>query len=247
MKPLHRLCVAMLAGLWLGGCALQPGTSGAGEAGLPPGFVHLPARLPDAQFDIRYFGSDNFVGRPVAGYLAPTCILSAPAADALAAVQAELRAQGMVLKIFDCYRPQTAVNDFVGWGRDLADQRTKPAYYPEVPKGELFARGYIAEQSGHSRGSTVDLTVVVVDRARARDVRGEPLANGELDMGSAFDFFGVRSHTENPDVPWAVRHNRLWLRALMERHGFGNLPEEWWHFTLRDEPHPARYFDFPVR
>ena len=188
-------CVAAAA---LSACAV-PG--GSAPALLPVGFVHLTARVPDALQDMHYHGTNNFVGRPVAAYEAPHCILSEPAARALQAAQAELRPQGMTLKVFDCYRPQAAVDDFVRWGRDLADQTTKPAFYPDVPKEELFKRGYIAEKSGHSRGSTVDLTAVVLNAQR----------------------------------------------ALLQRHGFRNLPEEWWHYTLQNEPYPETYFNFSVR
>ncbi len=215
---------------------------------LPVGFVHLDAWVPDAIQDMRYHGANNFLGRPVAAYEAARCILSEPAARALQAAQAELRPQGMTLKVFDCYRPQAAVDDFVRWGRDLEDQKTKPMFYPDVPKEELFKRGYIAEKSGHSRGSTVDLTVVVLDAQRASQVvRGPLMKDGEVDMGTPFDWFGVQSHTDNPTMAPNVQHNRHWLRALLQRHGFRNLPEEWWHHTLQNEPYPDRYFRFSVR
>ncbi len=227
--------------LWL---AAAPGLAAA----LPEGFVDVPEMIPDARYDIRYLGSENFIGRPVAGYERATCILSAPAAEALAAVQREAMLNGLTLKIFDCFRPQRAVDDFVRWGRDLQDLKMKTAYYPRVPKDELFERGYIAEKSGHSRGSTVDLTLVVTDPARATQVLQGPITVGaEADMGSPFDLFDPRSHTENPDMPAHVRHNRAWFAALMDHHGFSNLPEEWWHYTLRDEPYPDRFFDFPVK
>jgi len=214
----------------------------------PAGFVRLADTVPDIVEDMRYHGSRNFLGRPVAGYHAPRCILHQAAAHALRAVQAEVRPLGLSFKVFDCYRPQTAVDDFVRWGRDLSDQQAKAEYYPAVPKPELFQRGYIAEKSGHSRGGTVDLTLVVVDAGRAGGVlRGMLLNGAEVDMGSPFDLFDVRSHTDNPDLASEVRHNRRWLRALLERHGFRNLPEEWWHYTLRQEPYPDRYFDFDVR
>lgn len=215
---------------------------------LPDGFVDVPTVIPDARYDIRYTGSENFVGRPVAGYERSTCILSQPAADALMQVQREVAESGLTLKIFDCFRPQRAVDDFVRWGRDVDDLKMMSAYYPRVPKSELFERGYIAEKSGHSRGSTVDLTLVVTNPARAEKVLQGPLGvEAEVDMGSPFDLFDPRSHTANPDMPAHVRHNRAWFAALMDRHGFNNLPEEWWHYTLRDEPHPERFFDFPVK
>ncbi len=230
----------------LAACA-APGAPTPDQA-MPTGFVPLAALVPDAVQDMRYHGPNNFLGRPVAAYEAATCILSQPAARALQAVQAELRTQGLALKVFDCYRPQAAVDDFVRWGRDLSDQKTKANFYPDVPKAELFQRGYIAEKSGHSRGSTVDLTAVVVNAQRAsKTVRG-PLADGvDVDMGTPFDWFGVQSHTDNPALAPDVQDNRRWLRALLQRHGFRNLPEEWWHYTLQNEPYPERYFNFIVR
>ena len=238
---------AVLLAALLAGCAV-PAAGPDQASALPAGFVYLHAVAPEVQQDMRYHGSHNFMGRPVAGYQAPTCILSEPTARALQAAQAQLRPQGLTLKVFDCYRPQTAVNDFVRWGRDLSDQKAKSAYYPAVPKQELFQRGYIAEKSGHSRGSTVDLTLVVLDGLRAsKAVRG-PLADGqEVDMGSPFDLFDARSHTDNPHLSPDVQHNRHWLRALLAQQGFRNLPEEWWHYTLNHEPYPDSYFDFAVR
>ena len=237
-------CIAAAA---LTACAV-PGAPPTAEQAMPAGFVHLTALVPDALQDMRYHGAANFVGRPVAAYDAPVCILSEPAARALQAVQAELRPQGLTLKVFDCYRPQAAVDDFVRWGRDVADQKTKPAFYPNVPKQELFQRGYIAEKSGHSRGSTVDLTAVVLNAKRASQAIRGPLADGmEVDMGTPFDWFGVESHTDNPAQAPDIKHNRHWLRTLLQRHGFRNLPEEWWHYTLHSEPYPERYFNFSVR
>ena len=223
-------------------------SGGAFAAALPDGFVDVPSILPEARYDIRYIGSENFLGRPVAGYERATCILSQPAADALAKVQREAAENGLTLKIFDCFRPQRAVDDFVRWGQDLDDLKGMAAYYPRVPKSELFERGYIAAKSGHSRGSTVDLTLLVTNPASAEQVLQGPLEpDAEVDMGSPFDLFDPRSHTANPAMPAHVRHNRAWFAALMDRHGFNNLPEEWWHYTLRDEAHPQTFFDFPVK
>ena len=244
-SPRWQVWAVATAAAVLTGCAHQSSTKTDAQA---PDLVPLSQVVPQAQQDMRYFGANNFMGRPIAGYEAPACWLSRPAAMSLAKVQQALAAQGMTLKVFDCYRPQTAVDDFVRWGKDLQDQKTKAQYYPNVPKEELFTRGYIAEKSGHSRASTVDLTVAVVDSQRASQVVKGPLRNGgEVDMGTPFDMFDVRSHTENPDMSPDVRHNRLWLRALMDQHGWNNLPEEWWHFTLRDEPYPKQFFDVPVR
>lgn len=239
---------AVVLWLALAGCAQRTGLEAPMGSGGRDELVPLSALAPDVQQDMRYHGAHNFMGRPVVGYEAPRCWLSRPAAQALRGVQDELRPQGLRLKVFDCYRPQRAVDDFVRWGRDAADQKTKAAYYPRVPKEELFQRGYIAERSGHSRASTVDLTLVVADSLRARRVLRGPLADTEeVDMGTPFDLFDTRSHTEDRSQPPDVRHNRLWLRALMQRHGWRNLPEEWWHYTLQAEPFPERYFDQPVR
>lgn len=198
-------------------------------ATLPPDFVSLETLSPGVELDIRYYGSQNFLARPVDGYAAPRCLLSKKAALALAAVQSELSQTGKRLRVFDCYRPQRAVDDFVRWGSDLSDQRGKASYYPKVDKSRVFELGYIATRSGHSRGSTVDLTI------------------DGLDMGTPFDFFDERSHTDFAALPARAKANRRLLRSLMEKQGFKNLPEEWWHYTLNDEPYPSTYFDFEVR
>jgi D-alanyl-D-alanine dipeptidase len=217
----------------------------AAPPSLPDGFVYLDTLAPKVRQEMHYAGSDNFVGRPLAGYLAARCILTQQAATRLARIENELSAKGLGLRIFDCYRPQRAVNDLLQWSKDPSDQINKTRYYPQVPKDQLFARGYIIEKSGHTRGSTVDLTVEV--RTPGAAVPGKIKPNGELDMGTAFDWFGEASHTDNPNQPVDVRANRRWFTDLMARHGFRNLPEEWWHYTLVDEPFPDTYFDFPVR
>ncbi|MBS0402362.1 MAG: M15 family metallopeptidase [Proteobacteria bacterium] len=243
----RRLGAGAALALALAGCA-GPAPTSTPTHEPAPDLVPLHTLAPTVQQDMRYFGSHNFMGRRVAGYEAPRCWLSRPAAQALAAVQRDLASWGLGLKVFDCYRPQAAVDDFVRWGADLSDQRTKAEYYPRVPKSELFARGYIAERSGHSRASTVDLSLVVLDAAAARTVLLGPIADGhEIDMGTPFDLFDERSHTDNPTLGVTERHNRQWLRAVMQRHGWRNLPEEWWHYTLQNEPYPDRYFKRPVR
>jgi D-alanyl-D-alanine dipeptidase len=219
---------------------------------IPTGFVHLTDIARSVRLEIRYHGSNNFLGRPVSGYHAPTCILSTSAARKLAQVQRALRPQGLSLKVFDCYRPQQAVNDFGLWAQDANDQKAKSEYYPRVPKEALFELGYLAEKSGHSRGSTVDLTLVALASplsvgAPVLPTRGPLLGNGEVDMGTPFDLFDVHSHTDNPDIPADARHNRQFLKALMNQHGFKGIAEEWWHFTMDDEPYPDSYFNFPVR
>lgn len=193
---------------------------------------------PSIRTDIRYAGSDNFVGEPVDGYEAPKCLLSRQAAGALAEVQRHQAARGLGLLVYDCYRPQRAVDDFVRWAKDTADVRTKDGHYPRVPKSRLFEEGYIASRSGHSRGSTVDLTMVRI----AEDGSAKP-----FDMGTPFDFFDPRAHTESPDVTPLEHQNRERLRAAMSAGGFENYAGEWWHYTLRDEPYPDTYFDVVVR
>lgn len=201
----------------------------------PDGFVDAASVVPGLRVEMRYTGSHNFVGRPINGYAAPVCILTHEAADALARAQAELATRGLGLKVFDCYRPQRAVEHFARWARDLDDQGTKAEFYPNVDKTRLFELGYIAERSGHSRGSTVDLTIV-------------DLASGaEIDMGTPFDLFDTRSWPTDESVSAEARANRLMLQTLMRTHGFRSLREEWWHFTLNGEPHLDTYFDFVVQ
>ena len=248
--------LACATALLIAGCASNKGadapnaSQNAAQATqpAPADLVALRSLAPDVQQDMRYAGPHNFMGRRVAGYEAGECWLSQRAAGSLAVLQGELMKLGLSLKVFDCYRPQTAVNDFVRWGKDLSDQKNKDMYYPRVPKSELFKRGYIAEKSGHSRASTVDMTLVIKNAQRASQYVRGPLADGiEVDMGTPFDLFDEQSHTENTRQSPDVKHNRLWLRAVMQQHGWKNLPEEWWHYTLVNEPYPNQYFDVPVR
>jgi D-alanyl-D-alanine dipeptidase len=187
---------------------------------------------------MRYASPDNFVGAPIDGYEKARCLLTVPAAEALALVQEDLAAQGYGLRVFDCYRPQRAVDHFVRWSRDPTDTRTRDRYYPGMEKSELLENGYIATLSGHSRGSTVDLTVVVLDD----EGPGTP-----LDMGTPFDFFDPRSNTESPEITPLQLENRLRLRDAMAARGFENFPLEWWHYTIQFEPYPDDYWDVPVR
>jgi len=199
--------------------------------------VDITSVAASVRLDIRYAGPDNFVGEPVEGYAAPKCLLSSEAAAALDRVQADLAEQRLSLLVFDCFRPQRAVDHFVRWAEDTADLRTKAEYYPGVAKSRLFDEGYIAERSGHSRASTIDLTLATL----AEDGTATP-----IDMGTPFDFFDPLSHTESPDITPDQLTNRLLLRGAMEAGGFRNYPSEWWHYTLRDEPYPDDYFDVPV-
>lgn len=201
----------------------------------PADFVDAAEVVDGLVVDMRYYGDNNFVGTRIDGYEAPRCLLTEEAATAMAKVQRDLAEEELGLKVFDCYRPQRAVRHFVRWAKDPADTRHKAAYYPEVDKSDLFEQGYIVESSGHSRGSTVDVTLVRLDNG------------SELDMGTPYDFFGKESWPDDTSVTEEQRLNRTLLADIMTRHNFKPLEEEWWHFTLADEPYPDTYFDFPVR
>lgn len=224
------------------------------EANVSPedssGFVDLSEFAPDVILEIRYYSDYNFVGRRIAGYEEPCALMTREAALALKAVAEDVKEQGYKLKIYDAYRPQMAVDYFVEWAGDLDDIRMKPYFYPETDKEVLFEEGYIASRSGHSKGSTVDLTLVDIATGK------------EVDMGSSFDYFGSKSHLDwcgNPDIGEYVGaigegeiseeqfNNRMILRNAMVKHGFRPIDTEWWHFTLEEEPYPDIYFNFPVR
>ena len=236
-----------------------PTTSALSQDKMPDTFVDISEVIDDIGLEIRYFGDHNFLGTNVDGYLAPKCYLTRPAARALAGVQKDLRRFSLSLKIYDCYRPQMAVDHFVRWAKDIDDTKMKKEFYPTVDKRHLFRDGYIDSRSGHSRGSTVDLTIVPVPApAQPVYVAGQPLAEctlpqGErfadntIDMRTGFDCFDEWSHPENPRVAVPQRINRLLLKTLMEKHGFRHYDKEWWHFTLNGEPYPDTYFNFPVQ
>ncbi|MBQ9697564.1 MAG: M15 family metallopeptidase, partial [Acidaminococcaceae bacterium] len=198
------------------------------------GFVLLTDVVPDAILEIRYYSTYNFVGDRIEGYRQPTALLTKEAAQALKAVSDDVKRKGYRLKIYDAYRPQMAVSHFMRWAQDFKDTRMKPYFYPELKKDVLFPLGYIAEHSGHSRGSTVDLTLF--------DMKTEK----EVDMGGTFDYFGELSHPDYRGITRQQYKNRMILRKAMLAHGFKPLAEEWWHFTLKDEPYPDTYFTFPV-
>jgi len=222
----------------------------------PKGFVHLDEAVPDAVLEIRYYTTYNFVGDRIDGYERPTALLTVEAAEALKAVSDDAMAQGYRLKIYDAYRPRRAIAHFMKWAADAGDTRMKAYFYPNLDKLALFAQGYIVEKSGHSRGSTVDLTLF--DMASEKDV----------DMGGTFDWFGQESHPawcgnpetgvytggfsgDTPPVGGKINavqfRNRMTLREFMLRHGFKPIDEEWWHFTLAAEPYPDTYFTHPVK
>lgn len=202
---------------------------------MPAGFVDVQQQIPSIRVELAYAGHHNFVGRPIDGYLANKAILSTEATKALKKVQRELAQQGLGLKIFDAYRPKKAVRHFYRWSQNPRDQKTKKTYYPDIDKPQLFRQGYIARKSSHSRGSTLDLTLVRLDSGKM------------LDMGTIFDFFGTRSWYQSKQVSPRQKANRRLLRQTMMKHGFEPYPQEWWHFTLAKEPWPDRYFDFDVR
>jgi len=230
------------------------------DPGAPSDFVALRDVDPSIIEEIRYSTPHNFIGEPVTGYRAPVCILTRPAAEALSRAQQRFIERGYTLKVYDCYRPQQAVNDFVDWATDLSDQRMKPEFYPRVDKANLFSDGYIAERSGHSRGSTVDLTLVPSPDAgqpAPEFLPGQPLMDcaapqhlrfpdNSVDMGTGFDCFDTLAHTADPRVEGDAAKNRLLLLEGLEREGFVNYDQEWWHFTYTPEPYSETFFNFPV-
>ena len=197
-------------------------------------FVVLSDVVPDVILEIRYYSSYNFVGQRIDGYEQPTALLTKEAATALKGVSDDLASKGYRLKIYDAYRPQKAVDHFERWAKDVNDTAMKEYFYPELDKSVLFEKGYIYSHSGHSRGSTVDLTLVDVNTGK------------EIDMGGTFDYFGERSHSNYTNITKKQYDNRMILREAMVSHGFKPLPEEWWHFTLENEPYTDTYFNFPV-
>ena len=197
-------------------------------------FILLADYIPSIIQELRYYSSYNFIGERIDGYEAPVALLTREAARALKLVSSEMIVKGYRLKIFDAYRPTTAVRHFILWGIEDTDIRMKPYFYPDLEKQELFAKGYIAKQSSHSRGSTVDLTLL--DMATGK----------EVDMGSPFDFFGDISHPDYKGITDEQFENRMFLQDAMKRAGFLPMDCEWWHFTLADEPYPDTYFQFPV-
>ena len=198
------------------------------------GFVLLADYVPHIVQEIRYYSTYNFIGERIDGYEAPCALLTKEAARALKAASNELFVQGYRLKVFDAYRPACAVKQFVLWGIEGTDIRMKPYFYPDLPKQELFLRGYIAKQSSHSRGSAVDLTLLDMKTGK------------EVDMGSPFDLFSEVSHPDYRGITPEQYENRMLLQKVMVRNGFAPIDCEWWHFCLKDEPYPDTYFTFPV-
>ena len=253
--PLALLAGLVAAGPARAGSGIAEETSGAKA---PAEFVALSDIDPTILQEMRYFTPHNFVGVRINGYEQPLCILTRPAAEALHKAQVTLLAQGYSLKVYDCYRPQRAVDHFVAWAEDLGDEAMKAEFYPDVDKSRLFLDGYIAAKSGHSRGSTTDLTIVKLPAVPTRPYRpGETLVpcyapqaerfpDNSVDMGTGFDCFDTLSHTLDPRVQGEQLKNRLLLKNTLEDLGFVNLAEEWWHYTYKPELFPDTYFDFPV-
>lgn len=204
---------------------------------LPKDFVYVQDIIPNIVLEMRYCSNKNFTGHVVDGYVKPKAILTMKATKSLKEVQDELKNYNLNLKLFDAYRPQKAVDCFIKWANSPEDQKTKALYYPNEKKENLFKNGYISLKSSHTRGSTVDLALVYIN---------EKKDTIELDMGSPFDYFGKESWGNNPNCTAQQRANRLLLKTIMEKHGFEAYPYEWWHFTLKDEPFPDTYFNFPV-
>jgi D-alanyl-D-alanine dipeptidase len=221
----------------------------------PTSFVNAAKMIPHLQTDLRYFSTHNFVGRKIKGYHAPVCLLTEPAATALKRVVSRLLPMGLTLKVYDCYRPQTAVNDFARWATALNDTKMRTEFYPAVDKNKLFSEGYIDYHSGHSRGSTVDVTIVPLEskvpsypskQVRCTAAQAQRTPDNSLDFGTGFDCFSPASHPSYQFLPAQAKANRLLLQSFMQQAGFKAIETEWWHFTLIDEPYPTTYFDFPV-
>ena len=201
---------------------------------MPENFIDIGSYLPNAVIDARYASSNNFTGKPVDGYLANKCLLTRDTAIALRKVQKVLLKSKMTLKIYDCYRPQRAVDEFIAWTEDLSDQNTKAEYYPRISKDKLLG-SYIASQSGHSRGNTIDLSIMSLDQGNSNDI----------DMGSNYDLFDSISHTKTDLISSQQQKNRLLLKDAMEKFNFLNYELEWWHFSFQSSD-TAIYFNFPI-
>ena len=219
-------------------CLLLAGQRGMAQNNdkpVPDSFVELRELIPTLHLELRYFSENNFVGRVIEGYFDEKVFMTKEGGRALSNVQDEFAAFGLSLKVFDAYRPQPAVDHFVRWAEDLNDKKMKQVFYPSVAKEILFDEGYIAARSGHSRGSSIDLTLV------------DAQTGEELDMGTPWDFFDPSSWPSNQEISVQARANRNLLAAVMTKHGFAAISTERWHFNLEDEPFPDTYFDFPVK
>lgn len=202
---------------------------------LPKGFVYITDYIPHISVDLKYFTHHNFIGKPIDGYKTNKVILSLKATLAIQKIENELNQEGLGLKIYDAYRPQKAVNHFKRWAKDIKDTLMRKEFYPRIDKRDLFKKGFIASRSGHSRGSTIDLTIIDLKTKK------------ELDMGVAFDFFGEESGHGYQKLNTSQKQNRIKLKKIMEKYGFLAYSKEWWHYTLNEEPFKNTYFDFDVK
>jgi zinc D-Ala-D-Ala dipeptidase len=255
MRSIHNIIIFTL--LVFHGLIGMGGTSFGQD--LPRGFVDADQVIPGIVLDIRYFSAHNFVGQPIDGYLAPKCVLTRQAAAALMQVQKALEPFSLSLKLYDCYRPQRAVDHFIRWAEDTADTRMKKEFYPTINKNRLFKDGFISRRSGHSRGSTVDLTIVPVPLPPQEGyIDGQTLCgcslpkkkrfrDNSIDMGTEFDCFHPHSWTDSQGIGPEQRLNRMLLKKVMEKNGFKNYRKEWWHYRLEKEPFPKTYFDFVIK
>lgn len=228
-----RLFIFLITSYAMTGCA--PLTLESRQDAMPRNFVDIGNYIPDAIIDARYASSNNFTGKPVDGYFANKCLLTKDTALALRRVQEALTESKMILKIYDCYRPQRAVDQFIAWTEDLSDLNTKAEYYPRIGKDTLLGP-YIASQSGHSKGNTIDLSIVAFDQG----------SHYELDMGSSYDLFDPISHTKTNLITLQQQKNRLLLKEIMEQFNFMNYELEWWHFSFQSlTPYP--FLNFPIQ
>ncbi len=239
-------------------CLLSLLSYASNESLLPEGFVYLHDIEPSIIQEIRYASYHNFVGRPLSGYHKPVCILTKEAATALQKVQKKLLRQGYSLKVYDCYRPQTAVNDIKIWSKKKQEQSMKKEFFPRENKADFFKKGYVAAYSGHSRGSTVDLTIIKTNQQEQEIYyKSQPLVacyanyrqrfrDNSIDFGTGFDCLDKTARYHYPGISKQAYHNRKFFRHSMQQAGFKPYPKEWWHFTLKKEPF-KHYFDFPVQ
>lgn len=204
-------------------------------AQIPESFGYITKEIPEIHLDIRYATKNNFMGRVVKGYASPKVVLTKKALIALKNAEADFKRISLGIKVFDAYRPQRAVDDFMVWIKVENDTLMKQRYYPDLDKKDLVPQGYIAEKSGHSRGSTIDISLIYL--------KGDK-AGKELDMGGRWDFFGKRSNYDFPEINQKQKENRALLQKIMSEHGFIPYAQEWWHFSLAEEPFPTTYFDF---
>jgi zinc D-Ala-D-Ala dipeptidase len=242
--------------LLINGCFLHTCAMGSSSSTIPKEFIYLDEAIPSIRIMASYAGSDNFMGRPVNGYESNRLVLTKVAADSLKKAQKHFQNDGYSIVVYDAYRPQRAADDFMRWRVDLTDQKMKAQYYPRIDKEKVLELGYVADKSAHSRGSTVDISIILQDQPfyslYANERKLEDgfkilfLDDGTVDMGSSFDLFDIVSHTNSSLITTEQQRNRSYLKETMERFGFKNYEKEWWHFSLTEEPFPQTYFDFVI-